>query len=77
MLNSYISGSHNELVLVTLKLFNSISAFGSGRERKSVFEAFSWDSKVRLALHHHPVTYSNIESTEITTHAQEGKRERT
>lgn len=45
-LNSHISGNHNELILVTLKLFHSISTFGSGRERKSVFEAFPWDNKV-------------------------------
>lgn len=45
-LNSYISGSHNEQILATLKLFNAISTFGSGRERKSVFEAFPWDNKV-------------------------------
>ncbi|KAG6375258.1 ribosome 60S biogenesis N-terminal-domain-containing protein [Boletus reticuloceps] len=44
-LNSYISGSHNERILATLKLFDSISTFGSGRERKSVFEAFPWDNK--------------------------------
>ncbi|KAF8128177.1 ribosome 60S biogenesis N-terminal-domain-containing protein [Boletus edulis] len=44
-LNSYINGSHNEQILATLKLFNSISTFGSGRERKSVFEAFPWDNK--------------------------------
>ncbi|KAG9316606.1 ribosome 60S biogenesis N-terminal-domain-containing protein [Chiua virens] len=29
----------------TLKLFHTISTFGSGRERKSVFEAFPWDNK--------------------------------
>ncbi|KAF8548697.1 hypothetical protein OG21DRAFT_1489160 [Imleria badia] len=44
-LNSYITGSHNEQILATLKLFTAISAFGSGRERKSVFEAFPWDNK--------------------------------
>ncbi|KAH0839437.1 ribosome 60S biogenesis N-terminal-domain-containing protein [Lanmaoa asiatica] len=44
-LNSYISGGHNEQILAALKLFNAISTFGSGRERRSVFEAFPWDSK--------------------------------
>ena len=53
-LNSYISGSHNDLILATLKLFNSISTFGSGRERKSVFEAFPWDNKVTL-IHFLPI----------------------
>ncbi|KAG8218152.1 hypothetical protein J3R82DRAFT_3694 [Butyriboletus roseoflavus] len=33
-LSSYIGGSHNEQILATLKLFNAISTFGSGRERK-------------------------------------------
>ncbi|KAF9233345.1 ribosome 60S biogenesis N-terminal-domain-containing protein [Melanogaster broomeanus] len=45
-------GSHNELILATLKLFNAISAFGSGRERKSVFEAFPWDNKTLPKLLH-------------------------
>lgn len=45
-LNSCISGSHNEQIIAALKLFNAISTFGSGRERKSVFEAFPWDNKV-------------------------------
>ncbi|KAF8838207.1 hypothetical protein BDN67DRAFT_955439 [Paxillus ammoniavirescens] len=44
-LNSFISGSHNELILTTLKLFSTISDFGSGRERKLVFETFPWDNK--------------------------------
>jgi len=48
-LNSYISGSHNEQILASLKLFNAISIFGSGRERKSVFETFPWDNKVKLS----------------------------
>ncbi|KAF9224544.1 hypothetical protein BS17DRAFT_780022 [Gyrodon lividus] len=51
-LNSYISGSHNELILTTLKLFSAISAFGSGRERKSVFEAYPWDNKALPKLLH-------------------------
>ncbi|KAJ6559224.1 ribosome 60S biogenesis N-terminal-domain-containing protein [Mycena vulgaris] len=44
-LNSYIGGSHTELLLVTLKLFNSMSTFGGGRERKSVLESFAWETK--------------------------------
>jgi nucleolar pre-ribosomal-associated protein 1 len=46
-LNSYIGGSHTELLLVTLKLFNAMTAFGGGRERKSVLESFAWETKVR------------------------------
>ncbi|KAJ7505347.1 ribosome 60S biogenesis N-terminal-domain-containing protein [Mycena galericulata] len=44
-LNSYLGGSHTELLLVTLKLFNSMSAFRGGRERKSLLESFAWETK--------------------------------
>ncbi|KAG2356040.1 ribosome 60S biogenesis N-terminal-domain-containing protein [Suillus spraguei] len=43
-ITSYISGS-NELILVSFKLLNTISHFGGGRERKSLFEVFPWDMK--------------------------------
>ena len=45
-LGTYLGGSHNDLILATLKLFNAMSTFGSGRERKAVFDAFPWDNKV-------------------------------
>ena len=45
-LHSNLSGSHNELILVTLRLLNVISSFAAGRERKSLSETFSWESKV-------------------------------
>ncbi|KAJ6508841.1 ribosome 60S biogenesis N-terminal-domain-containing protein [Mycena sanguinolenta] len=44
-LNSYIGGAHTELLLVTLKLFNSMTAFAGGRERKSILESFGWETK--------------------------------
>uniref|UniRef100_A0A8H8CE92 Nucleolar pre-ribosomal-associated protein 1 n=1 Tax=Psilocybe cubensis TaxID=181762 RepID=A0A8H8CE92_PSICU len=44
-LNSYIGGSNNELVIVTLRLFNVMSSFASGRDRKSVLEGFGWEIK--------------------------------
>ncbi|KAF8073491.1 ribosome 60S biogenesis N-terminal-domain-containing protein [Lyophyllum atratum] len=44
-LNSYLGGTHAELILVTLKLFNTMSAFAGGRERKSVLESFGWELK--------------------------------
>ncbi|KAJ7644108.1 ribosome 60S biogenesis N-terminal-domain-containing protein [Roridomyces roridus] len=44
-LNSYLGGSHSELLLVTLKLLNSMSSFGGGRERKSILESFGWETK--------------------------------
>ncbi|CAK5281477.1 unnamed protein product [Mycena citricolor] len=44
-LNSYVGGTHNELVLVTLKLFNVLSVFGGGREKRAVLEGFAWETK--------------------------------
>ncbi|KAG5635154.1 hypothetical protein H0H81_012205 [Sphagnurus paluster] len=44
-LNSYIGGTHAELILVTLKLYNTMSLFARGRERKSLLEAFGWEVK--------------------------------
>ena len=49
-LNSYLGGSNNELILVTLKLFNALSAYASGREQKSVLESFAWGTKVRSTV---------------------------
>lgn len=49
-LNSYIGGSNNELIIVTLKLFNVMSSFAGGRERKSVLEGFAWEIKVRVYM---------------------------
>ena len=45
-LHSYIGGSQNELILVTLKLFNVMSKFAAGQYRKSVLENFPWELKV-------------------------------
>ena len=45
-LSAYLSGQHTELVMVTLKLFNSMSNFAGGRERKLVLDAFAWEMKV-------------------------------
>jgi nucleolar pre-ribosomal-associated protein 1 len=47
-LNTYLSGSHSELLLVSLKLWNSMSNYGSGSERKAVLDAFAWEAKVAL-----------------------------
>ncbi|KAF9807927.1 hypothetical protein IEO21_08001 [Rhodonia placenta] len=51
-LNTYLGGSHNDLVLVTMKLFNSLSNFASGRERKTTFEVFAWETKTLPRLLH-------------------------
>ncbi|KAF8219132.1 hypothetical protein L208DRAFT_1448990 [Tricholoma matsutake] len=44
-LNSYLGGSHSELILVTLKLFNGMSSFGGGREKTAVMDSFAWGIK--------------------------------
>ncbi|KAF9460940.1 ribosome 60S biogenesis N-terminal-domain-containing protein [Collybia nuda] len=44
-LNSYLGGSHSELILTTLKLYNGMSAFAGGRERSAVLDAFGWEIK--------------------------------
>ncbi|KAJ8490078.1 hypothetical protein ONZ51_g2525 [Trametes cubensis] len=44
-LNLYLSGQHTELILVTLKLYNSLSNFAGGRERKAVLDVFAWENK--------------------------------
>jgi nucleolar pre-ribosomal-associated protein 1 len=45
-MNSYIGGSHNELIIATLKLYNVMSSFAGGRDKSSVLEGFGWDIKV-------------------------------
>ncbi|KAH9180077.1 ribosome 60S biogenesis N-terminal-domain-containing protein [Lactarius sanguifluus] len=44
-LNSYLTGSHNELIIASLKLFGAVSAFGGGCEKRAILEGFSWDNK--------------------------------
>lgn len=46
----YINGSNSELTLVSLKLFNGMSGFSSGRERRAVMDAFAWETKVSKLL---------------------------
>jgi nucleolar pre-ribosomal-associated protein 1 len=47
-LNTYLSGTHSELILVSLKLWNSLSSYRSGDARKIVMDAFAWEAKVNL-----------------------------
>jgi hypothetical protein len=47
-MNSYIGGANNELIIVTLKLYNVLSSFAGGREKKSILEGFAWELKVRI-----------------------------
>ncbi|RPD59503.1 hypothetical protein L227DRAFT_654118 [Lentinus tigrinus ALCF2SS1-6] len=51
-LNQYLAGQHTDLVLATLKLFNSLTNYGSGRERKAVLDAFAWETKSLPKLLH-------------------------
>ncbi|KAI6044064.1 ribosome 60S biogenesis N-terminal-domain-containing protein [Pisolithus marmoratus] len=51
-LSTYLGGSHNDVILATLRLFNAMSAFGGGREKKAVFDAFPWDNKTLPKLLH-------------------------
>ncbi|KJA21610.1 hypothetical protein HYPSUDRAFT_87850 [Hypholoma sublateritium FD-334 SS-4] len=44
-LNSYIGGSHNDLIIMTLKLYNVMSNFAGGHDRKAVLEGFGWEIK--------------------------------
>ncbi|CAA7269153.1 unnamed protein product [Cyclocybe aegerita] len=60
-LNSFIGGSNNELIIVTLKLYNVMSDFASGRDRKAVLEGFGWEIK-------------KIVSAEIIAHEAQDKR---
>lgn len=46
-LNTYVAGSHNDLIINTLKLLNAMSSFAAGSEKKAVFEGFAWEIKVR------------------------------
>ena len=45
-INGFISGTHKDLVIATLKLLNAISSFAGGTEQKSLLDAFVWDVKV-------------------------------
>ncbi len=47
-MNSYIGGSHNELISATLKLYDIMSNFAGGRDKKSVLEGFGWEIKVGM-----------------------------
>ncbi|KAG2747904.1 hypothetical protein P692DRAFT_20834475 [Suillus brevipes Sb2] len=38
----------NQLILVSLKLLNTISHFGGGRERKTLFEAFPLNMNLKV-----------------------------
>ena len=45
-LESYLYGSHNDLVLMSLKLLLALSLYAGGSEQKSFLDSFVWDTKV-------------------------------
>lgn len=49
-LNSYVSGSRNELIILAFKLYNVMSNFAGGGDKNSVLENFAWETKVRRTL---------------------------
>lgn len=49
-LNSFVGGTHNELILVTLKLLNAVSGYAGGREKKTLLEVFQWEIKASRVL---------------------------
>lgn len=67
-MNSYIGGSHNDLIIVTLKLYNVMSSFASGRDKNSVLAGFGWDIKVFFIYLDYPGT--NIRSPVLTKAAE-------
>lgn len=48
-LNAYLAGNHSELILMTLKLYNGLSAFAGGKERKNLLDGFYWEMKVSFS----------------------------
>lgn len=44
-LESYLSGSHTELCLMSLKVLNAISNFANGKDQKPLMEGLSWNIK--------------------------------
>jgi nucleolar pre-ribosomal-associated protein 1 len=49
-LNIHLGSQFNDLVLSTLKLYNSMSDFAGGKERRQVLESFPWESKVSTTV---------------------------
>ena len=73
-LNSYLGGSNNELIIVVMKLYNVISNFAGGNDRKAVLEGFGWEIKVRVEYSLKfwlTFPYTRLVSPKITEHAQE------
>jgi nucleolar pre-ribosomal-associated protein 1 len=49
-LNAHLNSAQTDLVLVALKLWNAMSDYASGAEKKNVYEAFQWGNKVGTSL---------------------------
>ncbi|TFK65850.1 hypothetical protein BDN72DRAFT_178326, partial [Pluteus cervinus] len=44
-INACIAAAHNDSIISALRLFNAMSDFAGGRERKAVMEGFAWELK--------------------------------
>ena len=78
-LNAYLSMSHNELILVTLKLYNALTAFSGGRERRALLDVFPWDAKVRMLVVRGArcaLTSLHTVRSQATSHAPEAETSR-
>jgi len=81
ILNSYIGGSNNELVIVVLKLYNVMSNFAGGRDKKAVLEGFGWEIKVCIEVNSKNRSFTNCVSFLVTAETsqyetQDTRRER-
>ncbi|KAI0938875.1 hypothetical protein AcW1_004074 [Taiwanofungus camphoratus] len=66
-LHSYLGGANAELILVSLKMFNSLTNFANGRERKALFEAFAWEAKTLQKLFQMRRQSKNFDNIDILT----------
>ena len=46
-LNAHLNSAQTDLVLVALKVWNALSAYGGGMEKLKVYEQFVWSNKAR------------------------------
>jgi len=76
-MNSYIGGSHNELIIATLKLYNMMSSFAGGKEKISVLAGFGWDIKVPfscISLDYYRTNSQSPVFTKVAEYATENVR---
>ena len=54
-LNAHLNSAQTDLVLVALKLWNSMADYAGGVEKRRVFEEFAWGNKVITPSAHWPI----------------------